>query len=174
MPPVTTVFEPINTGNYILAIVCAMIAIASIITLVFYNRKPSKSKTQNASDTSTTFQSNKFKPLASLGLFFVFLICISTAFFSWLTTTRVTTVTINENYIETNFGKVKWGNIQNIYVHDDKMVAPFSGQEVGKATKILMIVEMNGKTHALSELNYDIREMGRTIQRMRKEIEEGD
>ncbi|MFT5763219.1 MAG: hypothetical protein ACI8X3_000638, partial [Saprospiraceae bacterium] len=51
---------------------------------------------------------------------------------------------------------------------------PVSGQEVGKATKILMIVEMNGKTHALSELNYDIREMGRTIQRMRKEIEEGD
>jgi hypothetical protein len=169
MPPMTTVFEPINSGNYTLAIICAVIAITSIITLILYNKKPQpKPSFEDTSD----YQPNRFKPLASLGLFFIFLICITTAFFSWLTTTKVTTVTINKDFIETNFGKVNWSNIQNIYVHEDRTVAPFSGQEVGKTTKILMIVEMGGKTHALSELNYDIKEMSKTIQQIRNEQKE--
>ena len=168
MSAITTVFEPINTANYNLAIVSAIIAIASIIALIVFNLKQNKSLPQDSAVSQIPPQTNKFKPLASLGLFFVFLIGSSTAFFSWLTTTKMTTVTINEAYIETNFGKVEWDDVQNIYIHDDKKIAPFSGKRVGKTTKILMIVEMGGKTHALSELNYNIAEMGKTIKEIRE------
>ncbi len=168
MSVITQVFEPINSDSYTLAIICTFFAIASIIALVFYNRKPPTSQLKDQPDSNKPYAPNRYKPLVSMALFFVFLICISTAFFSWLQTTKMTPVTINEQYVETNFGKVDWENIQNIYVHEDKQIAPFSGKRVGRATKILMIIEIGGKTHALSEDNYNIKAMGKMITEIKK------
>jgi len=154
------IFEPVNESNYTLATVCLLLAIASIIALVFYNRKPQK--VEAVIDEKTAI-ANKYKPLFSMGLFFVFLLCISTAFFSWLAAKKTTKVIVSEQFIETPFGKVDWGQIQRIYVHEDQRVAPFSGREVGEVTKILTIIEISGKTHALSEENYDINAIGKAI-----------
>lgn len=160
----TYVFEPENSSNYILAISCSIIAIASIIGLVIYNRKQ-----QKTSERKVSSDARRFQPLISLGLFFLFLICLTTAFFSWLTTQKITKVTITDTFIETPYGKTDWDNIQRIYIHEDQKVAPFSGRSVGEKTKILMIIEIEGKTHALSELNYDLNEIGKAIKAVKKE-----
>lgn len=164
MQPLTNVFEPVNTSNYILASICSVIAVISIIALIIYNRKA----TTPDKNTAQEYKPNRFKPLLSLGLFFIFLICASTAFFSWLTTKKITTVTINDEFIETPYGKTTWDNIQKIYIHEDQTVAPFSGRKVGEVTKILTIVEIDGKTHALSEVNYDLNEIGKAINAVQK------
>lgn len=160
-----TVFEPINTSNYVLAITCSVIGLGSMALLVFYNLKPQKSQPAG----TAAHERNRFKPLLSMGLFFTFLIAITTAFFSWWATQRILPVTIDEQYIETAFGKVSWDKIQRIYVHEDQQIAPFSGREVGKVTKILMIIEVDGKTHALSEDNYDLNAMGKAIKQFQKQ-----
>jgi len=167
----TTIFEPVSDSNHTLSIVCAVIAIASIIALVYFNRKPQKAKAKiiNGQPNYDDYQPDRFGPLRSLGFFFIFLICITTAFFSWWATLKTTPVTITDEYIETNYGKVEWSDVQRIYVHEDQKVAPFSGKEVGEVTKILTIIEISGKTHALSEKNYDINAMGKEINRRMKE-----
>ena len=134
----TTTFEPVNTSNFTLAITCALIAIGTLAFL-FYSFKKDKNK-----DKSSPV--NKFSPVISLLVFIVFLLSVSTAFFSWLTTTKISTVTINEEYIETDWGKVTWDNVDRIYIHEDKQISPFTGREYGDIIKFLMIVETNGKT----------------------------
>ncbi len=167
----TTIFEPIKNSDNTLAIICTVIAIASIIALVYFNRKPKKpeAKIINGQANYNDYQPDRFGPLRSMGFFFIFLICISTAFFSWWATIKITPVTITDQYIETNFGKAEWSDIQRIYVHEDQKIAPFSGKEVGEITKILTIIEISGKTHALSEKNFDINAMGKEINLKMKE-----
>jgi len=158
-----TIYEPVNTSNYTLAIICLVLALAAIGALVYMNLQPVKS----VDAKSPNGVNKKFKPLFSLLLFFTFLICISTAFFSWLTTTKVTAVNINEEFIETPYGKIDWKDIDRIYVHEDDNSSPFSNRDQGDPTKFLMIIEVNGKTHALSEESYDLKAMGKEIKQMR-------
>jgi len=156
-------FEPVNSSNSTLAIFCAVLAICAIALLIYYNRKQAEK-----ASTEVTENQKRLKPLLSLGLFFVFLISSTTAFFSWWATKKVSSVKVTTEYIETAYGKTNWENIQRIYVHEDQKVAPFSGKSVGEVTKILMIIELDGKTHALSELDYDLNAIGKAIKALQK------
>lgn len=90
-------------------------------------------------------------------LFFVFLISVSTVFFSFWSMKKTGPVRIYADSIETPFGKAAFEDILNAKIEDYRkpsLVNP--GQSRGKKIRSLLIEERNKKAHYLSSENYDI------------------
>lgn len=136
-------FEPLTQeldGQFAAFLVLAVVV---AIALYFYNRKeiPYERRTQR-------------QMISMLG-FFVILISIGSAFFSWLTTYKLRTVSISKEAIETPYGIAEIDNIRTTYFYMDEQKARF-GNTVLDTTRFLIIEEYGKKSHALSEENYDI------------------
>ncbi|MEQ8704103.1 MAG: hypothetical protein RIC19_09305 [Phaeodactylibacter sp.] len=100
--------------------------------------------------------------LIAMLLFFTFLIGASTAFFSWMRTERLEPVMIYNNAVETSYGKVAYKDLGNAKIVTDQQNQPFSNLNQG-TTRLLVILEKDGKTHALSEEDYPIEEVLREL-----------
>ncbi len=93
-------------------------------------------------------------------LFFVFLIAISTAFFSFWSMKKTGPVRIYADSIETPFGRAAFEDIVNAQIEDYRkpsLVNP--AQNRGKRVRSLLIEERSKKAHFLSSENYDIGEI---------------
>lgn len=143
-------FESIHSTNTSVAILFFVLGLLALAVLVVLSLRKSPSTTSDQSN------SKRFRPLILMGLFFVFLICSSTAFLSYWSGQKLTPIRITEQFIETPYGKVNWNKIETIKIIQDRKIAPLSTEAVGDSTEILTIIEIDGKTHAISELHYDL------------------
>jgi hypothetical protein len=155
-------FQPLTTELNQQFTAFLLLAIVLGIALWWYNRKKlayPKRKQQQM--------------LTMLGAFFI-LIALGSAFFSWLTMTKIKTVTISEEAIVTPYGKAQIDNIRNAYFYLDKQSSRFSKEMVLDTVRFLIIEEYgrNKKTHALSEENYDIVEIRKILMEKIKVREE--
>lgn len=93
--------------------------------------------------------------LIAMLLFFVFIIGASTAFFTWLRQQQLKPVNIYTDRIETPFGEAPFQRIRNA-----KIMAHSEGSPLGaynrNQTRLLTIIERDGKTHVMSESDYPI------------------
>ena len=140
-------FEPITSELDSQFYLFLGIALITAIGLGLYNRK------------KLAYPKRKQQQMISMLGFFVILIAAGSAFFSWLTTTKIKTVTISEESIETPYGTAAIDNIRKTYFYMDQQTSRFSSNMVLDTTRFLIIEEYGKKTHALSEENYDIRKI---------------
>lgn len=110
--------------------------------------------------------------LIAMLLFFMFLIGASTAFFSWMRTNRLEPVLIYSDAVVTSYGKVAFEDLGNAKIMMDQQNSPFSNLSQ-KGTRILAIIEKDGKTHALSEEDYPVEDILRALRSAVKEWKEG-
>ena len=150
------VFEPIRSGNYQTIIICLIVIVIALISLVLLNRK------------NITFKQKGYRPLLSLLSFFAIVIAAVTAFFSFWAAQKLTTVKVFPDAIETGFGKTELANIRQIYIHKDQQRSRLTGSPEGDITHILIIEEMDRKTHALSEENYQIDSLLKVLDALKK------
>ncbi len=138
------IFEPERTGNYTATIISIAIAILALAFLVFFIKK------------EFSFRQRAYRQLLSLLSFFVMIIALVTAFFSFWAAQKFTPVKVFQHGIVTSFGKADLKNIAKVYVHEDRQRSRLSGAPEGKAIRMLIIEETDQKTHVLSEENYNI------------------
>ncbi len=68
-------------------------------------------------------------------------------------------VTLYETSMKTPYGTVVYTDIRNAYIHVDKQPSMVNPMVTRKSTKMLIIEEKDGNTHALPEENYPIEEV---------------
>lgn len=148
-------FDP-NTSNQQLNFwLATLIAVMAFGGLIYLLKRKAANYNQNM--------------LFAMLLFFTFLIASSTAFFTKWSQLKTGKVKLYPNSIETAYGVVTFGQIKKAYLHDNHQSSFINPNVKRKTIKMLIIEEMNGKVHVLSEVDYDINEIFRLL---KKTIEE--
>ena len=151
------VFEPMRSGNYNIVIIGLLIAAIALVFLIYNLKK----------DVSYKFKN--YKQLFSLLAFFVIIISGTTSFFSFWAVQKFTPVKVFQDSIETSFGIAKFDEINKVYIHNDQQKSLLTNAFEGDITRILIIEEIDRKTHALSEENYDIDSLLKILNTIEKE-----
>ena len=138
------IIDPISQENLVFFWIGLIIAIASVIGMVVVLKQ------------KKSYQQRNWQMLVSMLLFFVFLISISTAFFSFWAHQKIGPVKIEAEAIETAYGKVSFREIKKISFHESNQPSMINPNINRSTVRILLIEERSGKIHALSEENYDI------------------
>lgn len=123
------------------------LALAGLAVMVYFLKNSSDYKTKNRN------------LLIAMLAFFTFMIAGGTAFFSWLSIQKISDVVIDASTVETGYGKSELRQISRIYFHDDVSRSPINPAIQKKSTRFLIIEEIKGKTHALSEEHFKISEI---------------
>lgn len=146
-------FQPITTELDQQMVAFLLLAIGLSIALWWYNRK------------KLEYPKRKQQQMLTMLGAFIVLISLGSAFFSWLTTQKIKTVTIDKEAIVTPYGKAEIDKIRTAYFYMDKQSSRFSQEMVLDTVRFLIIEEFgrNKKTHALSEENYDIVEIRKIL-----------
>jgi len=150
------VFEPIRSGNYNITIISLLIAAIALVFLLYNLKK------------DVTYKYKNYKQLFSLLAFFVIIISATTTFFSFWAAQKFTAVKVFPDSIETGFGKAKFDEINKVYIHNDQQKSLLTNAFEGDITRILIIEEIDRKTHALSEENYDIDSLLKVLNTIKK------
>lgn len=101
--------------------------------------------------------------LLAMLLFFTVLIAGGTAFFSWLTSYRIDTVTLYSRGLTTPYGTVAYEDIRDAYIRKEEQRSFVNPDIVRSSTRLLIIEERDGKTHVLSEENYALEPIFSTL-----------
>lgn len=139
-------FEAASSGaytNFVLSLLAALIGIGGMLYLL--RREVSR-------------EQRNLNIVIAMLLFFLFLIGSSTAFFSYMRLRKVGPVEIYASGMTTPYGKVRFEDIRNAEIILDKESNILSGS-TGRRTRMLAIIEKDGKTHALSEEDYPVQEI---------------
>jgi len=144
--PIQT-FEPFNLGLSNAFLISVLVVALSALFIFFNSRR------------KVAYYEKKMKQLFSMLAFFALLIAASTAFFSWWNSQKIKTVKIYKDRIEIPTGEVRLKNIHSAYIYLNEQKGPFSGSLTSDTTKLLIIEEVNGMRHVLSEENYEIKGM---------------
>ncbi len=109
-----------------------------------------------------------YRMLGAMLLFFVFLIATATAVFSFWTTRKIDTVYIYENAVETPYGRVEFSNLKDAKIETQRQPSLINPSIARSSSKMLIIIEEDGKRHLLSEENYDIQNIMRKLREVEK------
>ena len=154
MEDLIAVFEPNRSGNNILTLVCIVLAVLALGFLVYNQRR------------TVSPEKRSMAQLFSLLAGFVILIAIGTGIFSFWAGQKSIPVKVSTNAIETLYGKTNLDDINQLYIHYDQKLSPISGKLQGDSTRLLMIIENDGKTHVLSEENYPIDSIAKVLRKL--------
>ena len=104
-------------------------------------------------------ENRTFRQLGAMLLFFGFLIGAGMSLFSWWTTRKLSPVVLYPDAIETPFGRAEFDQIENAYIKEELQKSFIKPSIPTGSYKVLIIEEIGGKAHALSEENYDLPEI---------------
>jgi hypothetical protein len=96
------------------------------------------------------------RTLSAMLLFFVFLLAAGTVGFSWLTMRKIGPVRIYADAVRTPYGLAVFENIRNAAIQTEQDRSRVNPTFVRKEYRFLVIEEYSGKTHVLSEENFDL------------------
>ncbi len=108
-----------------------------------------------------------YRSLLALLSFILTLLAGGTALFSKLTSEKIGTVRLGQDYLETPYGKTKLEDIRDAYIEMDRRPSLLKPGQGSDRVRLLIILENDGKTHVLSEANYPIQEI---LQEMRNRL----
>ena len=100
--------------------------------------------------------------LLSMLLFFGMLIAGATAALDYWNASRIATVRLLPERLETGYGTVRYDQVKQFFIKSEQNYALF-GVKKGSPVKLLVIEEKTGKTHVLSEVNYDVLAIARAL-----------
>jgi len=144
MNEIVATFDPIQTGLSKDLMTFGILTVVMLIGLVVGNRM------------KVGYEQRHYKNMLLMLAFFATLICAGATFFTWLTTTKLTPIVMRTQDMDTPYGTVEYTDIRNAYYYQDKQTARYAADKVVRKTQFLIIDEINRKSHALSEENYDI------------------
>ena len=104
-------------------------------------------------------ENRNFQQLGAMLLFFCFMIGAGMAFFSWWAKRKTGPVRIFTYAIETPYGLATFKNIKNAYMKEETRKSFINPNITTGSYKLLIIEEIDGKTHVLTEGNYDLEEI---------------
>lgn len=139
-------FEAASSGAYtnlVLSVIAALVGIGGMLYLL--RREVSR-------------EQRNLNIVIAMLLFFLFLIGSSTAFFSYMRLNKVGPIEIYASGMKTPYGQVGFADIRNAEIVIDKEPNVLTGS-TGRRTRMLAIIEKNGKTHALSEEDYPVQKI---------------
>ena len=160
MEDILYTIEPNSSGDRLTIIVALLAALGALAGMFALLRTP-----------STGDQRNR-RMLGAMLLFFVVLIASGTSFFSWLKTRKVSTITIYNDAVETPYGKVAFRNIKNASIETDRQPSFVNPSRATRQTKLLLIEEMDGKAHVMSEKDYDLQNIMSKLKKAVKQWED--
>ncbi len=144
MNEVIATFDPIQTGLAKDIMTYGIATVVLVIGLIIGSR------------VKTNYEQRHYKNMIMMLIFFGALISAGATFFSWLTTVKLTPIVMRAQDMDTPYGTVDYTDIRNAYYFQDKQTAKYAADKVIKETQFLIIDEINRKSHALSEENYEI------------------
>ena len=160
MNEIIATFDPIQTGLSKDLMTFGILTIVLLCGLVIGNRMKVK------------YEQRHYKNMLLMLAFFATLISAGATFFTWLTTIKLTPVVMRAQDMDTPYGTVDYTDIRNAYYYQDKQTAKFAADKVIKETQFLIIDEINRKSHALSEENYDIDKIFSLLEKQVKQLPE--
>jgi hypothetical protein len=104
-----------------------------------------------------------YRSLLALLSFILALLAGGTALFSKLTSEKIGTVRLGEDFLETPYGKTQLEDIRDAYIEMDQQPSLLNPGQSSDRVRLLIILEDDGKTHVLSEANYPIEEILREM-----------
>lgn len=104
-----------------------------------------------------------YRSLLALLSFILALLAGGTALFSKLTSEKIGTVRLGEDYLETPYGKTQLEDIRDAYIEMDQQPSLLNPGQSSDRVRLLIILEDDEKTHVLSEANYPIEEILREM-----------
>ncbi len=144
MNEIIATFDPIQTGLSKDMVTFGIITIILLLSLIIGSRVKPK------------YEHRHYKNMFLMLLFFGTLISGGATFFTWLTTVKLTPVVMRVQDMDTPYGTVDYTDIRNAYYYQDKQTGKYAKEKVIRETQFLIIDEINKKSHALSEENYEI------------------
>lgn len=105
--------------------------------------------------------------------FILCLMAVGTMLYSWLEQRQTGTVRVDATGVETPFGKVDYGDVRRVYIHQDvdkSLIDPSVGRDTANW---LIIEERNGKKHFLPADEYDLPAIMKTMEGFREENRSG-
>ncbi len=140
-------FPPVNSNHYEnlwLALILAVVGI-SVTILLSTKRRMIK------------LDRNRRQVLSML-TFFLALIAVGTALFSWVAYTKIAEIKVTEEAISTSYGVAKFENIVKAELKVDKPPALLNpgASTSSRNTRILLIEEKDNQLHVISEEDYKV------------------
>ena len=110
------------------------------------------------------------KRVFSMLLFFGLILFGATGILNLANTLRLKTVNFYANAIETPQGKISYDDIRSAYIFMDKPLLMNQNDQPAppQNNRMLIIEEYSRKTHVLSEENYQIEDILKTLKQIRK------
>lgn len=140
-------FIPKHTAEWSTFYIALVVALVGLVLTIYFIKKPAESRARN------------INMLIAMLAFFACIIASGTAFFSWLTVQKVSPVTVDLETVETGYGKTEISKISRLYFHNDVQKSLLNPGIQKGSTRFLIIEEIGGKTHALSEEHYNLGEI---------------
>lgn len=138
------VFQPTHQEDQLTLYIGILLAVAGAVGLFLSLRK------------KATGEAHRRNMLVAMLLFFLTIISSGTAFFSWWSIRKIGPVRITDDAITTPYGKAIFRDIRKAEIIADQPVRLIPSNNNQAVVKLLVIEEQSGKTHVLSEENYDI------------------
>ena len=144
-------FIPTHTSEWSTFYIALVVALIGLVLTIYFIKKPAASRARN------------MNMLIAMLTFFACIISSGTAFFSWLTVQKVSPVIISTETVETGYGTTEIGKISRLYFHNDVQKTLLNSSVQKGSTRFLIIEEIGGKTHALSEEHYNLGEIYKNL-----------
>ena len=141
------IFQAEHASEWSTFTISLILTIAGLIVMGYFLKNSSDYKTRNRN------------LLIAMLSFFMFMIAGGTSFFSWLTVQKISDVVIDKEKVTTGYGTSEYNKISRVYFHDDVNRSPINPAIQKRYTRFLIIEEIKGKTHALSEEHFKINEI---------------
>ena len=102
-------------------------------------------------------ENKRLRQIGAMLIFYGVLMSAGTAVFSFWQNKKIINLEFTEKSVETPYGELKYNNIRDARIRTETQTSFANPNMVRSRIELLMIIEATGKTHVLSEENYDIR-----------------
>lgn len=153
------IFEATNVMSDTITIALVLVVVLSIVLAYMYKIKD---KPEN----------KRLRQIGAMLLFYGLLMSIGTAIFGYWQSQKIIDLEFTEKSVETPYGELKYNNIRDARIRTETQASFANPNLVRSRIELLMVIEATGKTHVLSEENYDIRSvLGELRKRMQRKKE---
>lgn len=102
-------------------------------------------------------ENKRLRQIGAMLIFYGVLMSAGTAVFSFWQNKKIIDLEFTEKSVETPYGELRYNNIRDARIRTETQASFANPNMVRSRVELLMIIEATGKTHVLSEENYDIR-----------------
>lgn len=152
--PMAIVFEVEQSGQFSAIIFAGLFLLIGLGGMWFGIKKQWKNDRNKA-----------YRPIVALLSFIVVLLAAGTLIFGLLAGQKLEPVILYETHIKTNYGDIPYKQIRNAYLEADE-TQYFRDLSRRDTTFLLIIENQQGQASVLSSVNYDVRNILKTMREL--------